>query len=39
MVRIQLKFIDDAVVLVNAFQNRVVNDGGVLRHLIAVQVL
>jgi hypothetical protein len=29
MVRIQLKFIDDAVVLVNAFQNRVVNDGGV----------
>ena len=29
MVRIQLKFIDDAVVLVNAFQKRVVNDGGV----------
>jgi hypothetical protein len=29
MVRIQLKFTDDAVVLVNAFQNRVVNDGGV----------
>jgi hypothetical protein len=29
MVRIQLKFTDAAVVLVNAFQNRVVNDGGV----------
>jgi hypothetical protein len=29
MVRIQLKFTDDAVVLVNAFQKRVVNDGGV----------
>ena len=29
MVRIQIKFTDDAVVLVNAFQNRVVNDGGI----------